>query len=385
MAIYTIKTGCLAGSLDTGGRKIVRGSNGVLHVVYHRLETVNNIFHSYSSDGGVTWTEEAITTDVVHNQQKASVAIDSNDVLHVVWECETDGYTKICYSKRNLSWSSPLDLSNDASYDQATASIAIDSSNRIFVVWAGNGANGWKIKYSIFSVSWTSPADIPGQQIGAWYNYYNACPSLAIDDSSNRVCVVWNGFWTGGADNQIQYSIYTSAWSNAAVITSENYDQMYAHIAFASNGDALVVWHGKSSRNTTANQIQFSRYTSSWSTPIDLSSSAYDQACATIAVDSLDNIYVVWFQYGNQIKYTKYTVSTGSWSAAVSKTTGTSYKWHPYIMWQNQIYSIPTTGYCFVYMDDTTLKFYVEATLYVKPFIRSFPWVGKFSLSHVTA
>ena len=85
MAIYTIKTDCLTGSLDTAGRKIVRDSDGVLHVVYHRLETVNNVFHSYSSDGGVTWTEEAITTDASYNQQKASVAIDSSDVLFDNW------------------------------------------------------------------------------------------------------------------------------------------------------------------------------------------------------------------------------------------------------------------------------------------------------------
>lgn len=383
MAIYTIKTGCLTGSLDTAGRKIVRDSNGVLHVVYHRLETVNNIFHSYSSDGGVTWTEEAITTDATYDQEKASIAIDSSDGLHVVWTSgAASGCTKICYAHYTGSWSSPIDLSNDASYDQVNVSIAIDSSNRVYVAWQGNSATGWTIKYVFHATSWTAPADIPGQQIGAWYAYYNAMPSIAIDPNDN-VYVVWTGLWTAGAYTQVQYAVYAGSWINAAVITSENYDQMYVHIAFASNGDALLVWHGKSSRSTRVTQIQFSRHTTAWSTPIDLTSSVSGQSCATIAVDSTDNIYVVWFQYGSQIKYAKYTAATDSWSAAADKTTGVSYKWHPYIMWQNQVYTIPTAGYCFVYMDDTTLKFFIEATLYVKSY--SFPWVGRFQITHITA
>lgn len=73
------------GELYPGTKKLSRTSDGVLHTVYYRSDgQYLQIYHSYSSDNGETWTEEALTSES-YNQTYPAIAVDSNDYLHVVW------------------------------------------------------------------------------------------------------------------------------------------------------------------------------------------------------------------------------------------------------------------------------------------------------------
>jgi len=83
---YTIKTGASTSSTKCNNQqKLARKSNGDLWCVYYRSDgTYSQIYASYSTDGGETWTEEQVCSGS-DNQYNPSIAIDSSDNIHVVW------------------------------------------------------------------------------------------------------------------------------------------------------------------------------------------------------------------------------------------------------------------------------------------------------------
>src|SRR5512136_2038122 len=69
-------------------RSLARSSDGTLHCVYHRSRaTTMLVYYAYSKDEGATWTEERVSyPPSKSNQYYPSVAVDSEDNVHVVWE-----------------------------------------------------------------------------------------------------------------------------------------------------------------------------------------------------------------------------------------------------------------------------------------------------------
>ena len=99
--------------------------------------------------------------------------------------------------------------------------------------------------------------------------------------------------------------------------------QMTSSIAVDSSDNLHVVWHGYATGFTTRTQIWYNKYDgSSWAGPVRISDYAgmggQHQRYPSIAVDGSDNLHVVWdgqatgYLTGNQIWYNKY--SGGAWA-----------------------------------------------------------------------
>ena len=132
-------------------RHLARTSDGAWHCVYHRLDgAYTHIYHSTSTDGGGTWTEEQITTASLHHYQP-SIAIDSNDNINVAWIVFPDGdpidqsygylwpgypgypgrVSTAQYRMKTTTWQSIEDVKTGY---HTILSIAVDSENNVHLV-----------------------------------------------------------------------------------------------------------------------------------------------------------------------------------------------------------------------------------------------------------
>ena len=336
------------------GDKIVMDTNGNIYVVYFYN---SQVYCRKSSDDGTTWTDLGFPLISGYAQFSPSIAIDSLNNLHVVWQgldSSNTTYTQIKYSKFNgTTWSSWINIQTISGYSQYYPSIAIDSLNNLHVVWHGYDSSNAniQIKYSKFNgTTWSSWINI--QTVSGYSQIY---PSIAID-SLNNLHVVWQGWDVSNATYQIKYSKFNgttwSSWINIQPISG--YNQYSPSIAIDSLNNIHVVWYGIDSSNTYQ-QIKYSKFNgTTWSSWINIQLiSSYHQYVPSITIDSLDNLHVVWHGYDisntsyNQIKYSKFNGTT--WSSWINYTTGTAnhqynpstcknYKnfTEPIIIWQAQ-------------------------------------------------
>ena len=84
--IATIKTSVPAvANSQPSQRKLVRGSDGVLHCVYLRSDgSRNQVYYAYSSDDGDNWTEEAITAPFFKQQYNEMKMIEYKKALQLL-------------------------------------------------------------------------------------------------------------------------------------------------------------------------------------------------------------------------------------------------------------------------------------------------------------
>lgn len=307
------------------GRKAAIDSLGNMYVVF--ADASGQIQCYKSTDNGSTWASLNFPAIAGYTQASPAIAIDSSNNLHVVWHGKDSGspsYNQIKYSRYNgTAWSPWTNIQTISGYDQLRPSIVVDSSNNLHVVWYGRDSNNpsyFQIKYSKYNgASWSSWANI--QTISGYYQY---SPSIAVG-SNNNLHVVWYGCDSSNSTyGQIKYSRYDgsswSPWANIQVISG--YGQYDPCIAIDSSNNLHVVWDGRDSGSPSRYQIKYSKYNGSvWSPWANIQViTGYDQTYPSIAVDSNGNLHVIWYGTDatssySQIKYSKYDgVSWSPWT-----------------------------------------------------------------------
>ncbi|MBA7714745.1 hypothetical protein ES703_123777 [subsurface metagenome] len=316
-------------------RKLVRLSDGTLYAVYKKaLAGQRQIYVQKSTNNGGTWTDETRISTATgmedYSQGDPSIAVDSNDYLHVVWVGKATDYTtaeQLWYAKYTDSWSTPIVISTAggmSTREQSKGCIAVDSSNYLHVVWTGFSTahpTNMQVYYTKYVVSWSAPIVISTAAGMEDYSQSGGC--IAVD-SNNYLHVVWAGLSTAHTMfYQVYYTKYVVSWSAPIVLSNatgmENYSQGNACIAVDSSDYLHVVWHAKATAYPTNFQIAYTKYTASWSTPIRISTAdgmdGYIQSDPSIAVDSSDSLHVFWggkatgYTDQNKVWYATYVVS----------------------------------------------------------------------------
>ncbi|MFX0187848.1 MAG: Ig-like domain-containing protein [Candidatus Hodarchaeota archaeon] len=303
------------------------------------------------------------------------IAVDSSDNLHVIWEDDTDGVWgndwEIMYANYTAAtgqWSNATVISdgfegsywnNDSSASVpfgVGADIAVDSKDIVHVVWNddtdGVWGNDWEIMYVNYSASqgWSNATVISDGFEGSYWNTgLSGNPSIAVDGSDN-LHVVWDdttdGVWRADdKDADIWYVNYTAAtgqWSNATLISDgfggsywNTGNSIWAEIVVDSMDNIYVVWADGTDgpwRSVLFDSeiwcVNYSAATGQWSNATLISDghagiywNTFISWYSEIAVDSMDNIYVVWADaspevWGNDgdILCVNYSAATGQWS-----------------------------------------------------------------------
>ncbi|RJQ10671.1 MAG: exo-alpha-sialidase, partial [Bacillota bacterium] len=133
--------------------------------------------------------------------------------------------------------------------------LARTSTGRLWAVYV-KSAGGYNQIYAAYSddggATWTEEAvtSASANQAG---------PTIAIDSSDN-VHVVWYGssWGTNTAYENIQYRKRTTSWQTQEAVTDKNAHQYSPAIAIDSSDNVHVVWHGLGwGTNTAYNNIQY--------------------------------------------------------------------------------------------------------------------------------
>ena len=288
--------------------------------------------------------------------QYSSIAIDSNDELHISYYDATSGHLKYA-SNAGGSWLNyPVD--NGVGYIGRYTSIGLDSNDHVHITYGDLSA--WNLKYATFDgVSWSrSILDNGGSGQAGMYS------SLEIDSNDLIHVSYWGRSFdlkygtkqagTGSWSTEIvEWGHMTGEWTSIALDSnnkpfishvSETYDDMQigykdgqgdwttptvdsggsgqidngTSIAIDSNDAKHIVYYDD--ENGDLKYADFNTLSNLWQYTI-LDSAGDVGKFPSIAIDSQDNLHVAYYDNGNQeLKYANYDGS--SWNISTLDTSG---------------------------------------------------------------
>jgi RHS repeat-associated protein len=331
---------------NSSARRMARASDGTLHVAYCVKDSTgkNQIHVKESSNDGQTWSSATrVSTAAGQDGQGCtyvSMAVDSRDDLHVVYQGKATGYstTEIWHAWcRDGIWQTPERISTYdgmSSYAQKNSAICVDAGDDLQVVWRGK-ATGYTSDDQIWRAAcvrmqWQTPERISNYS-GMDSNAQNH-PSI-VSDGAGDLHVTWNGKATGYTSaNQIWHRKYEDgSWQTAVRISTysgmDSYGQGQSCIALDSGGEVHVVWAGKATGYTSQNQIWYGQYTTSWQTPVRISTATgmdtNYQSHPSIAVDSTGQLHALWrgLASGTGIQVRRAIHDGSSWGTPTAETS----------------------------------------------------------------
>ncbi|NVM31728.1 MAG: hypothetical protein HWN65_23015 [Candidatus Helarchaeota archaeon] len=321
------------------------------------------LYSNYTSVSG--WSDPICISDNASKWNDGSsgipfIAIDNDDDLHVVWDDNSTGWwraspadSEIFYVNRTSSvWGNPIPISDDLTlWNTDTShfpSIAVDSNDNVHVVWQDTTDTapppiGWdtdmEILYRNYSsgVGWGAFIGLSGVGDNDWNNDLSEFPIIAIDPNTDVLHVVWqddtNSISEWGFDYEIFYSNSTNGgtWTNATALTGigvNSWNNAYSGVPWITVDNLSrihVVWHDDTDSPSewgTDREIFYSNSTNgaTWLNATCLSDQPdysnmpnignfwqSEEPC--IAYDSRDFVHVVWWDD-----------STGPWSPPLTDT-----------------------------------------------------------------
>ena len=278
----------------TPQRKIPEDSSGNLYVTARKRSkcsgtTAYETFVFKSTDGGTSWSEAPSGGGPIaclkgHHQRVASIAIDSQDRIHVVWYGSEDTTSKpnhrqVLYSKSTdggRTWTRYQNISKTGTDTNEHPVLSVGPNDELYVTWDG--------------IRFTRSLD-HGNTWDKW-SYFGS------DGGSSRTgsVVLSNGdIWTVGTGINIARSTdQGKTWMDQGKISQPDYDARHASIMRDAKDNIHVVWRGARKDTNEKPQIWYSMFDGfSWSQPETVSkdSSAY-QFYPTITRDANDNLYI---------------------------------------------------------------------------------------------
>jgi hypothetical protein len=336
----------------TDSRKVARDTKGNLYVAYrNKYRMVNqlryHIFVAKSTDNGATWVvlngNRPIETTGDYNQRVPSIAIDSQDVIHVVWygldaSHTSDNDRQIKYvrsadgGKRWQSWVNLAEVGGykDENLWQEHPIIYADNQDRLYVVWEGRDPANVKGQIKL-----TSSVD-SGKTWRSWINvaltqdtYFSRPTLVATRDGAGLYILAYAQFknrhqivWTQSNDNG-------ATWAKWANVAPDEKDQRHVSLTVDRTDRLHAVWRQQPSGSaaTATTQIFYAIYANgAWGAAQQISPNTptYHFFPSITATDS-DQIWVTWLETATASGYPKeeptggtvyYTVNVqGQWQA----------------------------------------------------------------------
>jgi len=302
-------------------RLIVEDQDGILHVVYYD----NGIYYCSSSDSGQTWTYPPILITTIG--RNPSIALDSNNLLHLVYKKGGTNAYDIVHRTYNGNWSIEDTVHSDSGTTVSRPVIAIDNENNLHCVWQRHGFSStpnseiWYKKYSSGS-GWTGLTNISSSYGASEY------PTLSID-SQNNIYIFWKDSGEDILnDKMVLFRKYTvgigwdATYTNVSNTTGNgSYATMDPCSIIDSEDNVHLVW--KDSQSGTR-EIYYKKCTNGiWDTsPTNISNLSTASGRPSISIDAVDNLYVVWENKIDgsyyDVVYKKYEKNTNSWSNLVN-------------------------------------------------------------------
>ena len=291
-----------------GASKTGLGFHGLKNIVYGLL-----IFGLILCTGGVSADDVCMLDDVrvtnaTGESQFSSIAVDSNNNVHITWyDYRTAGNREIYYKKydnngNNLTGSIRVTNAPDNSW---YPSIAADSNNNVHIAWHDNRNTGNReIYYKKYDNNGNNlTGDIRVTNVAGDSGY----PSIAVD-SNNSVHISWQD--NRGGTREIYYKKYDNNGNNLTgdiKVTNVASNPQYPSIAADSNNNIHIAWYRGGD-----NEIYYKKYDNNGNNLtgyIRVTNALQTSTNPSIAAGSDNNIHIVWQDDrdgGYEIYYKKY-------------------------------------------------------------------------------
>jgi hypothetical protein len=133
---------------DSQAPAIAVDSRGIVYLAWHDYSNGNweTMYASRSNDG--SWTTPFNISADSGNSGSPSLAVDSKDGIHLVWNDDTSGNWEILYSTKPLngSWSKAINVS-DTKGQSGDPVITIDKGDGVHIAWCDDTPGNWEIFY----------------------------------------------------------------------------------------------------------------------------------------------------------------------------------------------------------------------------------------------
>jgi hypothetical protein len=246
---------------------VVMDSDGIIHVVWEDwrndadgryvggdggIDGLNNsdIYYSNSSDGGMTWSTSKMINDDggTTDQGRPDISIDSNDVIHIVWEDRRRVDNFDIYYANSINGGITFSVNNKINDVDSTSrdpAIAVDHMNNLHIVWTdkrNTGITGRDIYYANSTdggINFSSNKRI-SDDIG---NTYQLWPDIAAD--GGIIGIVWQDeretsiYFANSTDSGITFGANKRVND---VVGAFNIDTA---IAINKDGYICIAWEGK--------------------------------------------------------------------------------------------------------------------------------------------
>lgn len=273
---------------NDAGPSIAIDSTNALHVIWHGNAATHRKgrYRKRSSDG--SWSDRETMNKGLHEVEFA-IAVDSQDDAHVVWRSSFDAYWNIYYTKQTAGvWGDVIGNGDieavtavfSAPGTQSNPTIAIDSNDDVHVAWGGQGVGA--VNDDVSNIHYRK------REGGVWQAIEHVTDSASAQspptarialDSAGDAHVIFSGTGWGVeiASGNIQYRKRESGvWQTQEAITDKDAHQYDCSVAI--NGSVHVVFSGLGwGSNPTKRSIQYRKRTTSWGTQQELVNRAYDQ------------------------------------------------------------------------------------------------------------
>ena len=262
------------------------------------------------------------------------VAIDQNNNIHVVWENGPHEEREIYYKKStNLGtdWSARTRLTWNSG-DSVYPNIATDSNNHIHVVWYDSTYGNNEILYKKSTdggVSWSALVRL------TWNSGDSARPAIAIGPNDN-IHVVWDDTTYGNKEILYKRSTDSGAsWSAVDRLTWTPTDAYHGDVAVDSDNNVRVVWNDWG--NGGSSEIMFKRSQDdgvTWGPRTRLTYTSGASYMPHLAINVAKVIFMVWYDKtpGNFDIYFKKSTDGGlTWSSSYRLTYNSGASNHPSI------------------------------------------------------
>ncbi len=254
-----------------------------------------------------------------------AIAIDSSGYLHAVWDDATPGNPEILYRKSTdggTTWTSSkrLTWNSGGSYNPH---IAVDSSGNPYVVWFDYTPGNVQIYYTKSpdgGTTWASSRRL------TWNSGFCVNPAIAVD-SSKHLHVVWNDLTAG--KEEIFYRKSTdggATWTSSKRLTWNPGSSSYPDIAIDSSDNLHVVWQDFTPGNGEIYYRKSSDGGATWASSKRLTWNSGWSQYPAVTLDSLSHLHLVWQDYpaaNEEVYYRKSTDGGTTWTSSKRLT------WNP--------------------------------------------------------
>ncbi|MCG2825888.1 MAG: exo-alpha-sialidase [Thermoplasmatales archaeon] len=194
-------------SEKSGAPDIVANLVGEVCVVWHEVYNINtgerDIFFRKSIDSGNNWAKSVRLTSNSKESREASIGMDSEKSIHIVWQEGSFGDCKVWYGKWDRAtgnWTEPQSIVSIEGDTSRMVDIVVDPSDNLHLVWSDyrDGSGNSEIYYMVsrdHGETWSEQTRLSHGPSTSWY------PKASLDPQ-NHLHVTW---FDGRDDNKEIY------------------------------------------------------------------------------------------------------------------------------------------------------------------------------------